>query len=68
MHWGKAGRPRNPDKKPRKNGFTRQEMRVAKDKRDGMRMLACAVLKQWIEDGRPGDLPESWVDVLEALL
>lgn len=65
MDWMKAGRP---PKKEKADHYKRSEMRIAKDKRDGLKMLAAAVLKQWIDDGRPGDLPKSWVEVLEALL
>lgn len=68
MEWNKAGRPKKSSGKPKKNGFSRQEMKLAKDQKHGMRMLAYSVLKQWIEDGRPGDMPDAWVKVLEALL
>ena len=59
MQWNSAGR--------RKNVLPKSG-RIAKDKMDGMKMLASAVLKQWMEDGKPDDLPKEWVAVLKFLM
>ena len=63
--WGRAGRPR---KKPPKTDYTNAEKRIAQGPLDGMKMLAAAVLKQWIEDGKPDDIPMEWVAVLKELM
>ena len=62
--WGHGGRPKKSDRvKP----YTKSELRVARDEREGFRMLASAVLKQWVADGKPNDIPEAWVKVLKEL-
>ena len=55
--WNKAGHQSAID-----------EERIARDKKDGLKMLAAAVLKQWYEDGKPDDIPTEWVLVLKSLL
>lgn len=55
--WNKAGHHSAID-----------EERIARDKKNGMQMLAAAVLKQWYEDGKPDDIPTEWVLVLKSLL
>lgn len=65
MKWNHAGRPKQD--KPRTPKI-QNSGRVAKNERDGMAMLAFAVIKQWVEDGRPDDIPKEWVAVLKILL
>ena len=59
MKWRRVGRPKQD---------LFEQGRIANDKRDGMKMLASAVLKQWLEDGKPDDLPKEWVAVLKFLM
>ena len=59
MAWRKVGRPKE---------VLPKSGRIAKDRKDGMKLLASAVLKQWLEDGRPDDIPLEWVAVLKELI
>lgn len=69
MEWGKAGRPpKRAAENQKEKASTRSETHIAKTEREALRMLSAAVLRQWIEDGRPGDIPIEWVSVLRFLL
>ena len=65
MIWSKAGRPKTvkaqlqdiiTDIKPAleiEDSYTAEELHVFKDRLDGMRGLALAIIKQWVKDGQP---------------
>ena len=65
MEWLKAGRRPTKEKK---DDWTREELKIAASQKEGLRMLAGAVLSQWIKDGKPDDIPQEWVAVLKELL
>ena len=68
MEWGKAGRPRKKpvDEKPEdKDKWTKEELTLYQH---GLYALACAVVNQWVKDGKPksseaGLLP--WLSIIE---
>lgn len=67
MQWNKAGRP--PLNKPleekqikQDSKYTCKELIIAKNEKDGIRMLINAIISQWKADGCPMDADiDTWI-------
>ena len=67
MEWMKAGRPRKKEKPAaeEQDKWTKEELTVYQH---GLYALACAVVNQWVKDGKPksseaGLIP--WLSIIE---
>lgn len=78
MNWGKAGRPKSKEKeKPEQakqdnSKWTKEELSiVSATENSALTLLGIAVVKQWINDGKPRtefDGIRPWLDIIRDSL